>query len=271
MKKVLVLLISIFTLALNVSADSDHGICAGKEVTGEGYCTLESGVSISSVAFNPSVNNLTNGHPAAQNNYRGGINGKTEHLYCIDSNLTSPSGSSYSYARALDPDRFTLDGMLARMYVSLVNSAVYDFNNGACSNLDDCFNKYLQAANVLMRALVTKQGYNIQPKDSWGCVTLGTGAYQNVVRQLEGKSYTGTALKEDGQYNIIKNWYQTASSASGYSGQSFKIEAELNRDEEIVTEENGDTFTKIIPIDLTGLENFKYDYETWKKQTLKFK
>lgn len=265
MKKVLVLLISIFTLALNVSADSDHGICAGKEVTGEGYCTLESGVSISSVAFNPSVNNLTNGHPAAQYNYRGGINGKTEHLYCIDSNLTSPSGSSYSYARALDPDRFTLDGMLARMYVSLVNSAVYDFNNGACSNLDDCFNKYLQAANVLMRALVTKQGYNIQPKDSWGCVTLGTGAYQNVVRQLEGKSYTGTALKEDGQYNIIKNWYQTASSASGYSGQSFKIEAELNRDEEIVTEENGDTFTKIIPIDLTGLENFKYDYETWKK------
>ena len=265
MKKVLVLLISIFTLSLNVSADSDHGICAGKEVTGEGYCTLESGVSISGVAFNPSVNNLTNGHPAAQYNYRGGINGKTEHLYCIDSNLTSPSGSSYSYARALDPDRFTLDGMLARMYVSLVNSAVYDFNNGACSNLDDCFNKYLQAANVLMRALVTKQGYNIQPKDSWGCVTLGTGAYQNVVRQLEGKSYTGTALKEDGQYNIIKNWYQTASSAAGYSGQSFKIEAELNRDEEIVTEENGDTFTKIIPIDLTGLENFKYDYETWKK------
>lgn len=265
MKKVLVLLISIFTLALNVSADSDHGICAGKEVTGEGYCTLESGVSISGVAFNPSVNNLTNGNPAAQYNYRGGINGKTEHLYCIDSNLISPSGSSYSYARALDPDRFTLDGMLARMYVSLVNSAVYDFNNGACSNLDDCFSKYLQAANVLMRALVTKQGYNIQPKDSWGCVTLGTGAYQNVVRQLEGKSYTGTALKEDGQYNIIKNWYQTASSASGYSGQSFKIEAELNRDEEIVTEENGDTFTKIIPIDLTGLENFKYDYETWKK------
>lgn len=265
MKKVLVLLISIFTLALNVSADSDHGICAGKEVTGEGYCTLESGVSISGVAFNPSVNNLTNGHPAAQYNYRGGINGKTEHLYCIDSNLISPSGSSYSYARALDPERFTLDGMLARMYVSLVNSAVYDFNNGACSNLDDCFNKYLQAANVLMRALVTKQGYNIQPKDSWGCVTLGTGAYQNVVRQLEGKSYTGTALKEDGQYNIIKNWYQTASSADGYTGQSFKIEAELNRDEEIVTEENGDTFTKIIPIDLTGLENFKYDYETWKK------
>lgn len=265
MKKVLVLLISIFTLALNVSADSDHGICAGKEVTGEGYCTLESGVSISGVAFNPSVNNLTNGHPAAQYNYRGGINGKTEHLYCIDSNLTSPSGSSYSYARALDPDRFTLDGMLARMYVSLVNSAVYDFNNGACSNLDDCFNKYLQAANVLMRALVTKQGYNIQPKDSWGCVTLGTGAYQNVVRQLEGKSYTGTALKEDGQYNIIKKWYQTASSADGYTGQSFKIEAELNRDEEIITEENGDTFTKIIPIDLTGLENFKYDYETWKK------
>lgn len=265
MKKVLVLLISIFTLALNVSADSDHGICAGKEVTGEGYCTLESGVSISGVAFNPSVNNLTNGHPAAQYNYRGGINGKTEHLYCIDSNLISPSGSSYSYARALDPDRFTLDGMLARMYVSLVNSAVYDFNNGACSNLDDCFNKYLQAANVLMRALVTKQGYNIQPKDSWGCVTLGTGAYQNVVRQLEGKSYTGTALKEDGQYNIIKNWYQTASSADGYTGQSFKIEAELNRDEEIITEENGDTFTKIIPIDLTGLENFKYDYETWKK------
>lgn len=265
MKKVLVLLISIFTLALNVSADSDHGICAGKEVTGEGYCTLESGVSISGVAFNPSVNNLTNGNPAAQYNYRGGINGKTEHLYCIDSNLISPSGSSYSYARALDPDRFTLDGMLARMYVSLVNSAVYDFNNGACSNLDDCFNKYLQAANVLMRALVTKQGYNIQPKDSWGCVTLGTGAYQNVVRQLEGKSYTGTALKEDGQYNIIKKWYQTASSADGYTGQSFKIEAELNRDEEIITEENGDTFTKIIPIDLTGLENFKYDYETWKK------
>ena len=265
MKKVLVLLISIFTLSLNVSADSDHGICAGKEVTGEGYCTLESGVSISSVAFNPSVNNLTNGKSAAQNNYRGGINGKTENLYCIDSNLISPSGSSYNYARALDPERFTLDGMLARMYVSLVNSAVYDFNNGACSNLDDCFSKYLQAANVLMRALVTKQGYNIQPKDSWGCVTIGAGEYQNIVRQLEGKSYTGTALKEDGQYNIIKTWYQTASSAVGYTGQSFKIKVELNRGEEIVTEENGDTFTKIIPIDLTGLENFKYDYETWKK------
>ena len=265
MKKVLVLLISIFTLSLNVSADSDHGICAGKEVTGEGYCTLESGVSISSVAFNPSVNNLTNGKSAAQYNYRGAINGKTEHLYCIDSNLISPSGSSYSYARALDPERFTLDGMLARMYVSLVNSAVYDFNNGACSNLDDCFSKYLQAANVLMRALVTKQGYNIQPKDSWGCVTIGAGEYQNIVRQLEGKSYTGTALKEDGQYNIIKTWYQTASSAVGYTGQSFKIKVELNRGEEIVTEENGDTFTKIIPIDLTGLENFKYDYETWKK------
>lgn len=265
MKKVLVLLISIFTLSLNVSADSDHGICAGKEVTGEGYCTLESGVSISGVAFNPSVNNLTNGKSAAQNNYRGGINGKTENLYCIDSNLISPSGSSYNYARALDPERFTLDGMLARMYVSLVNSAVYDFNNGACSNLDDCFSKYLQAANVLMRALVTKQGYNIQPKDSWGCVTIGAGEYQNIVRQLEGKSYTGTALKEDGQYNIIKTWYQTASSAVGYTGQSFKIKVELNRGEEIVTEENGDTFTKIIPIDLTGLENFKYDYETWKK------
>ena len=265
MKKVLVLLISIFTLSLNVSADSDHGICAGKEVTGEGYCTLESGVSISGVAFNPSVNNLTHGKSAAQNNYRGGINGKTENLYCIDSNLISPSGSSYNYARALDPERFTLDGMLARMYVSLVNSAVYDFNNGACSNLDDCFSKYLQAANVLMRALVTKQGYNIQPKDSWGCVTIGAGEYQNIVRQLEGKSYTGTALKEDGQYNIIKTWYQTASSAVGYTGKSFKIKVELNRGEEIVTEENGDTFTKIIPIDLTGLENFKYDYETWKK------
>lgn len=265
MKKVLVLLISIFTLSLNVSADSDHGICAGKEVTGEGYCTLESGVSISSVAFNPSVNNLTNGKSAAQYNYRGGINGKTENLYCIDSNLISPSGSSYNYARALDPERFTLDGMLARMYVSLVNSAVDDFNNGACSNLDDCFSKYLQAANVLMRALVTKQGYNIQPKDSWGCVTIGAGEYQNIVRQLEGKSYTGTALKEDGQYNLIKTWYQTASGAVGYTGQSFKIKVELNRGEEIVTEENGDTFTKIIPIDLTGLENFKYDYETWKK------
>lgn len=81
-EKVLVLLISIFTLALNVSADSDHGICAGKEVTGEGYCTLESGVSISGVAFNPSVNNLTNGHPAAQYNYRGGINGK-QNIYIV--------------------------------------------------------------------------------------------------------------------------------------------------------------------------------------------
>lgn len=265
MKKVLVVVISLFALTLGVSADAEHGICAGKKVNGEGYCTLDDAVPISSAAFNPSMVNMTNGKPAAYYNYRGTINGKTENLYCIDSNLTSPSGSSYKYARALDPERYTLDGMLARMYVSLVNSAVYDYNNNSCSSLDACFSRYLQAANVLMRALVTKKKYNIQPKSSWGCVNLGHGEYQNIVNQLEGLPYTGTALKEAGHYSIIKKWYDTASGATGYTGQTFKIETRLDTSVEVVTETNGDNFTKTVPIKLSGLSNFTVDYNTWKK------
>lgn len=265
MKKVLVILISLFTLTIGVNADDQHGICAGKTVNGEDYCTLDTPVSITSVAFNPSNVNLTNGKAAAYYNYRGTINGKQENLYCIDSNLTSPSGSSYKYARALNPEKYSLDGMLGRMYVSLVNAAVYDYNNNVCSSLDACFNKYLQAANVLMRALVTKRKYNINPKDSWGCTNLGHGEYQNVVNQLDGLPYSGAALAEGYYYDIIKDWYDTAANAAGYTGQTFKIETKLDTSVEVVTETDGDNFSKIIPIKLSGLSNFMVNYDTWKK------
>ncbi len=266
MKKVLVILISLFALTIGVNADAQHGICAGKTVNGEDYCTLDTPVSITSVAFNPSNVNLTNGKAAAYYNYRGTINGKQENLYCIDSNLTSPSGSFYKYARALNPEKYSLDGMLARMYVSLINAAVYDYNHNVCSSLDACFNKYLQAANVLMRALVTKRKYNINPKDSWGCTNLGHGEYQNVVNQLDGLPYSGTALANGYYYDIIKDWYDTAANAAGYTGQTFKIETKLDTSVEVVTETDGDNFSKIIPIKLSGLSNFMVNYQkTWKR------
>lgn len=267
MKKVLVLILSIFTLTIGVNADSNSGICAGKEMTGEGYCKLDTGVVISRTSFDPSYNNLTNGDKAVYYNYHGTINNKLQNLYCIDANLSSPTGSSYNYARPLNPSNSNFDSMIARMYVSLVNSAVYNYNQGKCSNLDDCFKTYLQAANVVMRAIVTRQGYNIIPKSDWGCSTAlqsGLEEYRNIYKQLEGLSYSGVALKQEGQYNVVKDWYKTASSTTKYDGSKYKITAELSHDEEIVTEFNGDNFTKIVPVKLGGLDDFREGYDTWK-------
>lgn len=267
MKKVLVLILSIFTLTIGVNADSNSGICAGKEMTGEGYCKLDTGVVISRTSFDPSYNNLTNGDKAVYYNYHGTINNKLQNLYCIDANLSSPTGSSYNYARPLNPSNSNFDSMIARMYVSLVNSAVYNYNQGKCSNLDDCFKTYLQAANVVMRAIVTRQGYNIIPKSDWGCSTAlqsGLEEYRNIYKQLEGLSYSGIALKQEGQYNVVKDWYKTASSTTKYDGSKYKITAELSHDEEIVTEFNGDNFTKIVPVKLGGLDDFREGYDTWK-------
>lgn len=267
MKKVLVLILSIFTLTIGVNADSNSGICAGKEMTGEGYCKLDSGVYIGRTSFDPSYNNLTNGDKAVYYNYNGTINEKQQNLYCIDANLTSPTGSSYNYARPLNPSNSSFDSMLSRMYVSLVTKAVDDYKNGSCSSVDSCLTKYLQAANVVMRALVTRQGYNIIPASDWGCsvgLQAGLEEYRNIYKQLEGLSYSGVALSQSGQYELVKSWYKTASSTTKYDGSKYKITAELSHDEEIVTEFNGDNFTKIVPVKLGGLDDFREGYDTWK-------
>lgn len=262
MKKVLVILFGLFILAPVVNAaTAEYGICAGKNITGEGYCTLDQGVYISGGSFKYKYNYFTNGKLAAANDYKGTVNGKTQHMFCIDPNLSSPNGKTFMYARGLNYNS-SFDKNLARVYVSLVNAAVYRYNNNACSNLDECFEPYLQATNVLYRAFIKEVGYSAN-----GGYSNALANYDNVVKQLKGLQVNGVRLdnkRANNQFDIIKKWYDTAKSSSGI-GRTFRITAELKQDEEIVTEENGTTFTKTVPVKISGLNKFKIDGTTWDK------
>lgn len=262
MKKVLVILFGLFILAPVVNAaTAEYGICAGKNITGEGYCTLDQGVYISGGSFKYKYNYFTNGKLAAANDYKGTVNGKTQHMFCIDPNLNAPGGKTFMYARGLNYNS-PLDKNLARVYVSLVNAAVYRYNNNACSNLDECFEPYLQATNVLFRALVKEVGYSAN-----GGHSNALANYDNVVKQLKGLEVNGVRLDDkraNNQFEIIKRWYDTAKNSSGIE-RTFEITAELKQDEEIVTEENGTTFTKTVPVKISGLNSFKIDGTTWDK------
>lgn len=262
MKKVLVILFGLFILAPVVNAaTAEYGICAGKNITGEGYCTLDQGVYISGGSFKYKYNYFTNGKLAAANDYKGTVNGKTQHMFCIDPNLSSPNGKTFMYARGLNYNS-SFDKNIARVYVSLVNAAVYRYNNNECSNLDECFEPYLQATNVLYRAFIKEAGYSAN-----GGYSNALANYDNVVKQLKGLQVNGVRLDDkraNNQFGTIKKWYDTAKSSSGI-GRTFRITAELKQDEEIVTEENGTTFTKTIPIKISGLNKFKIDGTTWDK------
>ena len=130
MKKVLVILFSLFILApVTNAATATSGICAGKETTGEGYCTLDQGVYIKGAPFTYSYNYFTNGKSASATDYKGTVNGKTQNMFCVDPNLSSPSGMTYQFARGINYNS-TFDKNIARVYVSLVNAAVYDLNLG---------------------------------------------------------------------------------------------------------------------------------------------
>ena len=99
MKKVLVILFGLFILAPVVNAaTAEYGICAGKNITGEGYCTLDQGVYISSDTFKYNYNYFTNGKLAAKYDYKGTVNGKTQNMFCIDPNLNSPNRKTFMYA-----------------------------------------------------------------------------------------------------------------------------------------------------------------------------
>ena len=262
MKKVLVILFGLFILAPVVNAaTAEYGICAGKNITGEGYCTLDQGVYISDGPFKYKYNYFTNGKLAAANDYKGTVNGKTQHMFCIDPNLSSPNGKTFMYARGLNYNS-PFDKNIARVYVSLVNAAVYRYNNNECSNLDECFEPYLQATNVLYRAFIKEAGYSAN-----GGYSNALANYDNVVKQLNGLEVNGVRLDDkraNNQFGTIKKWYDTAKSSSGI-GRTFRITAELKQDEEIVTEENGTTFTKTVPIKISGLNKFKIDGTTWDK------
>ena len=262
MKKVLVILFGLFILAPVVNAaTAEYGICAGKNITGEGYCTLDQGVYISGGSFKYKYNYFTNGKLAAANDYKGTVNGKTQHMFCIDPNLSSPNGKTFMYARGLNYNS-PFDKNIARVYVSLVNAAVYRYNNNECSNLDECFEPYLQATNVLYRAFIKEAGYSANGGNSNALAN-----YDNVVKQLKGLQVNGVRLDDkraNNQFGTIKKWYDTAKKSSGI-GRTFRITAELKQDEEIVTEENGTTFTKTIPIKISGLNKFKIDGTTWDK------
>lgn len=268
MKKVLVILFGLFILAPVVNAaTAEYGICAGKNITGEGYCTLDQGVYISGGSFKYKYNYFTNGKLAAANDYKGTVNGKTQHMFCIDPNISSPCDKktgickTYQYARGLNYNS-PLDKKIARVYVSLVNAAVYRYNNNECSNLDECFEPYLQATNVLYRAFIKEAGYSAK-----GGYSNALENYDNVVKQLKGLQVNGVRLDDkraNNQFGTIKKWYDTAKNSSGI-GRTFRITAELKQDEEIVTEENGTTFTKTIPIKISGLNKFKIDGTTWDK------
>lgn len=262
MKKVLVILFGLFILAPVVNAaTAEYGICAGKNITGEGYCTLDQGVYISGGSFKYKYNYFTNGKLAAANDYKGTVNGKTQHMFCIDPNLSSPNGKTFMYARGLNYNS-PFDKNIARVYVSLVNAAVYRYNKNDCSNLDECFEPYLQATNVLYRAFIKEAGYSANGGNSNALAN-----YDNVVKQLKGLQVNGVRLDDkrvNNQFVTIKQWYDTAKKSSGI-GRTFRITAELKQDEEIVTEENGTTFTKTIPIKISGLNKFKIDGTTWDK------
>ena len=262
MKKVLVILFSLFILApVTNAATATSGICAGKETTGEGYCTLEQGVYIQGSSFKYSYNYFTNGKSASATDYKGTINNKTQHMFCVDPNLSSPSGMTYQFARGINYNS-TFDKNIARVYVSLVNAAVYDLNQGKCTDIDACFEPYLQATNVLYRAFIKKAGYS-----SSGGYSNALANYDNVVKQLNGLPVSGVKLDDkraNNQYAMIKRWYDTANKATTI-GRTFKVTAELKQDEEIITEENGNEFTKIVPVKISGLNNFKIDGTTWDK------
>ena len=263
MKKVLVILFGLFILAPVVNAaTAEYGICAGKNITGEGYCKLDEGVYITSGSFKYAYNYLTNGKLAAVNDYRGTVNGKTQHMFCIDPNQNSPKGKTFMYARGINYKDEKFDKNIARVYVSLVNAAVYNLNNGVCSNIDACFEPYLQATNILYRAFIKDAGYS-----SNGGYKNALENYDNIVKQLKGQKVSGTRLDDkraNNQYKVIKTWYDTAESSTGI-GRTFRITAELKQDEEIVTEENGTTFTKTVPVKISGLNKFKVDGTTWDK------
>lgn len=264
MKKVLVILFGLFILVPVVNAaTAEYGICAGKNITGEGYCTLDQGVYISSDTFKYNYNYFTNGKLAAKYDYKGTVNGKTQNMFCIDPNLNSPNRKTFMYARGINvSSNSPYDKNIARVYVSLVNAAVYRYNNNACSNLDECFEPYLQATNVLYRVFTKEIGYSVN-----GGYSNALANYDNVVKQLNGLEVNGVRLDDkraNNQFGTIKKWYDTAKNSSGI-GRTFRITAELKQDEEIVTEENGTTFTKTIPIKISGLNKFKIDGTTWDK------
>lgn len=257
MKKVLVVLFGLFTLTLKVDARvAEYGICAGKEITGEGYCTLDSGVYIDSEKFDPSYNFLTNGKPAVVYSYYGTVSGKRQDMFCIDPNLDSPPrGYSYNYARGLEPNGTNIDTQFSKVYVSLINAAVYAYKNGgSCATIDDCLKPFLQASNILMRVFMIKHRFNLtgKPGDS------RLDVFRNIQKQLDGETVTGVKLETTGvnQYSVLERWYNNASTLSNV-GRKFRVTTTLDTSHEIISEDDGTRFTRIVPVKVSGLDQFR--------------
>lgn len=287
MKKVLVLLISLFSLNLAVNAGVGTGICYGQTTNSENYCSIP-GVNIGSTTFTYNGNTLTNGKSASAHNYYGTINGATQNMYCIDFNLKAPTGYTYTYARALNIGNSDYDLALAKVYQLVVNAAVYNLNNGACTNPSECFNQYLQAVNIVMRTITTKFGYNSKPSICGNyAASESSNPYINVAKQLSGQTVSGTQLSKSGQFELIQRWYCSAILTSTSSkvtaadktycnsvpnvsswapnAKAYKLTMAEDTSIEQTTTFDGDRFTKVIPVKITGLSSFGENYETWKK------
>ncbi|NLL02468.1 MAG: hypothetical protein GX265_05575 [Mollicutes bacterium] len=199
-KKIILIIISIFVMGIRVeAATNDTGICYKKKAVETGYCELTEAVTIKREAFAHQPLSLTNGQSPSKYNYFGKVEGEDRDMFCIDSNLPEPGSQTYKYARSFDIQT-DYDRAIAKIYAEYINDVVYRANHG--STLDEALEYYKQAANVAMRAITIKYGYNIVDGSVY------TNHFGNVYKQLEGKTAPDPKLVTTSDaYNIVRRYY----------------------------------------------------------------
>ena len=280
MKKTKYILFIILCLLLtNYKVDATTGLCVGKKLNSDGYCTIDA-VSISRISIPDSFKPLifTDGNYPLNYSYSGNIpSDKKQLMFCLDGNLPQPGSQTYSFAK---PFNVTSKGndyqrAIASVYETYIDEVIKAMNNGTSESV--AYDQYLQMINVVMRLVTVKYGYNLKGGAS-DYFQNHMKAYKNIIKQLEGQKVTGTKLKEDKtHYPIVKKWYcnallscqnctkvtdDTIKYCNALSGvkkstpKEFKVKF-TPKNEGITTEYSGSGFTKKIPINIKGLSNFK--------------
>ncbi|MDD4187690.1 MAG: hypothetical protein PHX04_02875 [Bacilli bacterium] len=258
-----IFIISLFLINVEVNAaKGTHGICYNEKIVEQGYCRLASPVSnITAVTYTlePYISSehklyYDDGFSPAYDKYFGMIDGKKEILFCYDPNVTAPT-SNYPFAKSINLDH-KYDVAIAKVYQMYINDSV-SLKNAKGITFEAASSNYLQAANVAMRAITKKFGFDIKNSK--------INKYNNVVNQLDGRSAKSPKLRvgddktAEGKvakaaYNLVKRYYSSALSATSNSLTQFKFTFNLISKDIKDVNAAADKFEKIIPIKINGIQ-----------------
>ncbi len=210
LKIIFTLLISVFILNLNANAATGTGICYKKTINSSGYCEMEKPATdiYGKKLENTPITSTDKNEPVdfvAAFGYTGKIEGKKQDLICLDSNLHSPGGRQYPYARPFNLNE-DYDVGMAKIYQLYINDVVKDMEKGV--SMATAIKNHEQIVNVAMRAITYKyKNYITIDKEE----ERRKNIYGNVINQFEEKKLANKKLpslvKKGEGYDTARKYY----------------------------------------------------------------